>query len=342
MLRRDLPLPLTISPEAAQVAHQAENTTHRWPLTPRITARLRASGLRSRRDALHRLARTTGVDITASQVSVDVDGVAVTSLVLTPSTPRWTADEGGADTPSPDLASAQPWVFWIHGGGFCWGSALDAAAVRLAADLGVPVVSVEYPLAPEHPYPAGLDGCLAAYRAHVRAWGPRVILGGQSAGANLALGVLQRLRAEAGSDDGPEPLGLIAATPFGDLAGRGDSYSANEGRDPVVRWSGQQERFAKAYRADTPATDPFVSPVHARWDAPAPPILITSGTRDLFLSDAVQIAAALRAAGGEVELRIWEGMWHAFENDASSPEARECLRLRADFGRAALGLADPA
>lgn len=337
MPRRDLPLPLTISPEAARVAHEAESSTHRWPLTPRITARLRSRGARARHAAVQRLARSSQVDITASQVSVEVDGVRVTSLVLTPRTPRWTADEGGADTPSPKLASAQPWVFWIHGGGFCWGSALDGAAVRLAADLGVPVVSVEYPLAPEHPYPAGLDGCLAAYRAHVQAWGPRVLLAGQSAGANLALGVLQRLRSDA--DDGtPEPLGLIAATPFGDLAGRGDSYSGNEGRDPFVRWSKQQERFAKAYRADAPATDPFVSPVHARWESPAPPTLITTGTRDLFLSDAVQIADALRKAGGPVELRLWEGMWHAFENDTSSPEARECLQLRADFGRGVLGL----
>ena len=318
--RRDLPMPLTVSPEAAEAAQQADNKLHRWPMTPRITKGLRAKGAGERRAAVESLARSRRVDITASQVSVSSGGRPVTSLVMTPETPSW---DGDGD---------EPWVFWIHGGGFCWGSALDGSAVQLAADAGVPVVSVEYPLAPEHPYPAPLDACLAAYLAHAAAWGPRVLLGGLSAGANLALGVLARVRA----DGGPEPLGLLAATPFADLGGRGDSYSANEGRDAYVRWKGQQERFAKAYRGGARVTDPFVSPVHQTWEVPVPPTLLTTGTRDLFLSDSVQLARTMRASGGEVDLQVWEGMWHAFQNDASSPEAQECLAHTATFARQVL------
>lgn len=320
--RRDLPMPLTVSPEAAEAAQQADNTPHRWPMTPRITKTLRAKGSGERREAVESLARSRRVDITASQVSVSSGGRPVTSLVMTPETPSWSGE------------GDEPWVFWVHGGGFCWGSALDGSAVQLAADAGVPVVSVEYPLAPEHPYPAPLDACLAAYLVHVEAWGPRVLLGGLSAGANLALGVLARVRA----DGGPEPLGLLAATPFADLGGRGDSYSANEGRDAYVRWKGQQERFAKAYRGGARVTDPFVSPVHQTWDAPVPPTLLTTGTRDLFLSDSVQLARTMRASGGDVDLQVWEGMWHAFQNDASSPEAQECLAHTAAFARRVLGV----
>lgn len=325
--RRDLPLPMTISPEAAEVAHRADSTPHRWPLTPRVTAVLRRRGARERQEAVTAIARRLGVDVTASQVAVTSGGSTVRSLVMTPAGPERARDAG----------EDEPWVFWVHGGGFCWGSALDGSAVQLAHDLEVPVVSVEYPLAPEHPFPAGLDACVAAYEAHVAQWGPRVLLAGLSAGANLALGVLARLRA-AGS---PQPVGVLAATPFGDLAGHGDSYSGNEGRDAYVRWSGQQERFARAYRGRTGADDPFVSPVHQVWgEPPVPPTLLTSGTRDLFLSDAVRLQRSLRASGGEVELALWEGMWHAFQNDTASPEARECLAETAAFGRRVLRLRD--
>ena len=320
--RRDLPMPLTVSPEAAEAAHQADNTPHRWPMTPRITRWLRAKGSSDRREAVESLARSRRVDITGSTVAVSSGGRSVSSLVMTPEQASW------------DGEGEQPWAFWIHGGGFCWGAALDGSAVQLAADAGVPVVSVEYPLAPERPYPAPLDACVDAYLAHVDAWGPRVLLGGLSAGANLALGVLARVQA----DGGPVPLGLLAATPFADLAGRGDSYSANDGRDAYVRWKGQQERFAKAYRGSARATDPFVSPVHQTWVEPVPPTLLTTGTRDLFLSDSVQLARSMRASGGEVDLQVWEGMWHAFQNDDSSPEAQECLEHSAGFARRVLGV----
>ena len=164
--------------------------------------------------------------------------------------------------------------------------------------------------------------------------GPAGAPRGLSAGANLALGVLARVQA----DGGPVPLGLLAATPFADLAGRGDSYSANDGRDAYVRWKGQQERFAKAYRGRARADDPFVSPVHQTWVEPVPPTLLTTGTRDLFLSDSVQLARSMRASGGEVDLQVWEGMWHAFQNDDSSPEAQECLEHSAGFARRVLGV----
>lgn len=310
-----LPLPPTVSPEARAAAARADNAPHRWPMWSWLTRRQQAKGAAERREAVESLARERDVEVRR-----DADG-----LVMVPREAR-TADEPGA-----------PWVLWIHGGGFCWGSAYDGSAVTLAADTGVPVVSVEYPLAPQHPYPAALDACVAAYRRHVAERGPRVLLGGLSAGANLAIGVLARMRAEGLATD-HEPVGLLAATPFADLAGQGDSYTANEGRDAYVRWRGQQETFSRAYRGDAPADDPFVSPVHLAWDRPVPPTLITTGTRDLFLSDAVRVAAAMRSGGGEVDLRVWEGMWHAFQNDDSMPEARDCLEVTAAFVRRVLDL----
>ncbi|MGO4131360.1 alpha/beta hydrolase fold domain-containing protein [Janibacter sp. YAF2_2] len=211
--------------------------------------------------------------------------------------------------------------------------ARDGTGLRLAAGLGRPVVSVEYPLAPEERFPVAIEHCLAAYEAGVRERGPQVLLGGVSAGANLALGVLQRVRAlrESGSDL-PQPVGLVGLTPFGDLAGEGDSYRVNEGRDAYLRWRGQQERFARAYAGRADLRDPLVSPVHADWSGePLPPAIFTTGTRDLFLSDTARIHTAWRAAGGEADLVLAEGMWHSYLSDARLPESDALMARLLDW-----------
>lgn len=224
-------------------------------------------------------------------------------------------------------AREDAWVLWIHGGGFCWGSARDGTGLRLAEGLGRPVLSVEYPLAPEARFPVAIDVCVEAYLAGIAERGPHVLLGGVSAGANLALGVLQRIRAcRADGEDIPLPSELVALTPFGDLAGEGESYRVNEGRDAYIRWRGQQQKFARAYAGGADLHDPLVSPVHADWTGEAlPPAFFTTGTRDLFLSDAARIHTAWRDAGGEAELDLAEGLWHSYLSDATLPESQALM-----------------
>nr|WP_246297420.1 alpha/beta hydrolase [Janibacter cremeus] len=241
-----------------------------------------------------------------------------------PADPRDPGHSEGGD-PAPEADGV--WVLWIHGGGFCWGSARDGTGLRLAEGLARPVVSVEYPLAPRARFPVAIDVCVDAYLAGVAERGPRVLLGGVSAGANLALGLLQRIRARrASGEDIPLPLGLVALTPFGDLAGEGDSYRVNEGRDAYIRWRGQQQKFARAYAGAADLRDPLVSPVHADWSGEAlPPAFFSSGTRDLFLSDAARIHTAWREAGGEADLDLTEGMWHSYLSDPRLPESRALM-----------------
>ena len=289
--------PPTVSAVAAAAAAAADNRVHRWPLTPRTTRWLRAKGAKQ---------RLAGFEADRAGLGVGTRRDARGHLVMT--------------TPG---ASEGAWVLWVHGGGFCWGSAHDGTGLRLAAGLGRPVVSVEYPLAPEARFPVAVDVCLEAYVAGVEERGPRVLLGGVSAGANLALGVLQRIRELRAAGDGPPlPLGMVALTPFGDLAGEGDSHRVNEGRDAYIRWRGQQERFARAYAGDADLRDPLVSPVHADWSGGAlPPAIFTTGTRDLFLSDTARIHTAWRAAGGEADLVLAEGLWHSYLSDPRLPES---------------------
>ena len=313
-------LPGTVSAEAVAAAAEADNRVHRWPLTPRITRWLRTRGAKDRLAGFEADRAVLGV---ASER--DPRGDLVMAAAQTPHFLKGMRGGGG-------------WVLWVHGGGFCWGSARDGTGLRLAAGLSVPVVSVEYPLAPEAPFPAALDACLEAYRAGVRERGERVLLGGVSAGANLALGVLQRIRAlRADGEDLPQPLGLVGVTPFGDLLGEGDSYRANEGRDAYLRWRGQQERFARAYAGGADRRDPLVSPVHADWSAEAlPPAIFTTGTRDLFLSDTARIHTAWRAAGGEADLVLAEGLWHSYLSDPRLPESDALLARLLDWCEGAL------
>lgn len=306
--------PSTVSAVAIAAAAAADNRLHRWPLSPRITAWLRGRGEPQRR---------AGFEVDRAALGVEVTQTRGGHLLM-----------GAAHSDPRDDA----WVLWIHGGGFCWGSARDGTGLRLAAGLERPVLSVEYPLAPESPFPAALDVCVEAYLSGIEAHGSRVLLGGVSAGANLALGVLQQIRSrQAAGEDLPSPAGVIALTPFGDLAGEGDSYRVNEGRDAYLRWRGQQERFARAYAGTADLRDPLVSPVHADWaGGQLPPALFSTGTRDLFLSDCARIHTAWRAAGGEADLVLAEGLWHSYLSDPHLPESAALLARLLDWCEDAL------
>jgi monoterpene epsilon-lactone hydrolase len=147
-----------------------------------------------------------------------------------------------------------------------------------------------------------------------------VVVIGASAGGSLALSMVQRLR-EKGS---ALPRAMALVTPWSELGPIGDTYEANEGRDPIIRWNGQLDQAAAAYAGLTSYDDPLISPIHADYDDTFPPSLITSGTRDLFLSNCVRLYWKLRRAGAQTELLVWEGMWHAFLGDPELPEAKEC------------------
>lgn len=347
--------PVTVSALAVVAAAEADNRAHRWPLTPSVTAWLRARGERAMRAGFEADRCELGVGLeedarghlvmsppSSGPGRSDVTGKPAIGPVVSRSSAAVPAgagvagrDEGG--TPAPGAEAS--WVLWVHGGGFCWGSARDGTGLRLAAGLARPVVSVEYPLAPEAPFPAALDTCVEAYLAGVAERGPRVLLGGVSAGANLALGVVQRIRARrARGEQIPLPCGVVALTPFGDLAGEGDSYRVNEGRDVYVRWVGQQSRFARAYAGAADPRDPLISPVHADWSGgELPPAFFSTGTRDLFLSDTARIHTAWRTAGGEADVALAEGLWHAYLSDARLPESAALMTRLLDWCEEVLG-----
>ncbi len=216
-------------------------------------------------------------------------------------------------------------IVHLHGGAFVLGSptASAALAVGVAQRTGLPVVSVDYRLAPEHPCPAGLDDIvrvcheLAASRSVVAVFG-------ESAGANLSLAAAVALR-----DRGaplPSRLGLLS--PWVDMTCSGDTYRSLAAADPVLGPL-DPPSFAAAYAgADT--SDPRSSPLFADLAA-LPPSLIQTGSREILLSDSCLLEGALRRAGAEVALHVWDGLWHGWQLQYRVPEACRALDDLAAF-----------
>lgn len=194
----------------------------------------------------------------------------------------------------------------IHGGGLVFGAGEFArlGGIRAAQLHQVVSVAVDYRMPPDHPYPAALDDCLAVYAALVAHHGPgNVVVGGSSAGGNLAAALMLRAR-DAGL---PMPAGLVLQTPEVDLTESGDSFEVLLGLDPVLK-SRLTESIA-LYANGAPLDHPYLSPLFGDLTG-FPPTLLQSGTRDLFLSNTVRMHRALRDAGVPAELHVFEAMPH--------------------------------
>jgi acetyl esterase/lipase len=196
----------------------------------------------------------------------------------------------------------------FHGGGFIQdgGSIACSRAVDTAKNLGVPVWSVDYRMPPDHPFPTTVDDCVTAYRRLLEERNPEeVILGGASAGGNLAPATILKAR-----DEGlPLPAACVMISPAADLTEAGDTDNTNEGVDTVMR--GSFLPCFELYAGGHDLRNPYLSPVYGDFSKGFPPTILTSGTRDKLLSDTVRFHRALRQAGISAELHVWEAFGHA-------------------------------
>jgi monoterpene epsilon-lactone hydrolase len=233
----------------------------------------------------------------------------------------------------PEGAGESPSLLWLHGGAFCFNSpvAYSTLVAHVAKAMGRSAVIPGYRLAPEHPFPAAPEDALAAYHA-VASPGRPMIVGGDSAGAGLALGLAIALR-DAGESP---PAGLLLMSPWVELTMSGDSIRANDGKDGILR-AGALPRLVEAYASGLDPADPRLSPLNADLSG-LPPALIQCGGDELFLSEGTELAARLEAAGTDVELQVYEGVWHDFQAHASIlAEAATAVQRMAAWAEPLLG-----
>ena len=211
---------------------------------------------------------------------------------------------------------------YVHGGAYVLnaGEAGLPEAMLIAARTKMPVLSIDYRMPPQHPFPAALDDVIAVWENIL---GTRsvtsVALGGVSAGGGLILAAVAKL-IEGGRQT---PRALYAGTPWADLTRTGDSYYTNEGIDRLlVGYDGILAAAARLYAGAHDLTDPLISPVYADFNG-FPPTFLVTGTRDLFLSNTVRTHTKLRAAGVTADLLVFEGVSHGdYAAEATSPESR--------------------
>ena len=226
-----------------------------------------------------------------------------------------------------------PVVMYVHGGGYCIGSTITHRPMltHLATAMGGRVLSLDYRLAPEHPFPAALDDALAAYRWLQRAGvsPANLVVGGDSAGGGLTIAALVALR--DGGD--PLPAGGICLSPWADLTQSGSTINSNADIDPMVR-GGDLDRWAGAYAGRADVATPLVSPLFADL-AGLPPLHIEVGTTEVLLDDARRLTSRALAAGVTADLIVADGMVHVWQFFAGVvPEADEAIERIASFIRA--------
>lgn len=302
---RDIPIPSGLSPGAQAQLARGTLSNPAWPAVDDIPA---WRALIASMDEMG----LAGLSMMAQSVQADVEEIDVDGVRVFVATPHGLA----ADDTSVYLD--------IHGGALLWGGGPICRVMSLitAGMVGAKVWAVDYRMPPDHPYPAPVDDCVAAYRALLKTHAPEtVVIGGPSAGGNIAAATILKAR-----DQGlPLPAGAVLMTPELDLTESGDTFSTLLGVDTALT-----NRLMPAnllYAGGHDLTDPYVSPLFGDFSRGFPPTFLHSGTRDLFLSNTVRMHRALRANDIEAELHVFEAathvmFWGCREGEAFNRELR--------------------
>ncbi|MEM7238185.1 MAG: alpha/beta hydrolase fold domain-containing protein [Pseudomonadota bacterium] len=223
----------------------------------------------------------------------------------------------------PQEARAGVTHLYCFGGGFVVGGPHEdlMLSAPLAAQSRTRVVAPYYSLAPEQPWPNAVADCCRVARALASTG--RLVISGESAGGNLALVATQDLM-----DRGRQPVALGLLSPAADLR---DPWDGEEFADDPTLNPAFVEEVHAVYAPGQDMSDARLSPVCGAFGPDWPPTMITTGTRDRLLGPCARLARAIRAGGGTVDMRVWDGLWHVFEYYPDIPEAAQSLAEIAEF-----------
>lgn len=222
-------------------------------------------------------------------------------------------------------------LLYFHGGGYVIGSPETHCGLvsHIADAMGAVAYSMDYRLAPEHPFPAAIEDGVAAYQGLLEGGQEpgSVIIAGDSAGGGTTLATTLKARAS----DLPMPAGLALLSPWVNLENTGWSYTARAERDPMIS-KDNIDWMAQLYLNGAPPTHEYASPVYADL-AGLPPLLIQVGPDEVLLSDSILLAERAGAAHVSVTLEVWPEMFHVFQ--ALYPflsAARQAIHRIGDWG----------
>lgn len=301
---RIIPVPDTVSPQMQAVIARPQNPS--FTIAPETAAEWKtrvAEAARQTEATLPELRKTFGVSVKPTTI------VGVKAFVVTPkSIPRINRDR---------------LLMHLHGGVRVLnpGEAGTREAIMMAGFTGFKVISVDYRMPPDFPYPAALDDAVTVYRELLNTTASgKIGLFGTSAGGSLTFTTLLRATMEGLA----MPGAVAAGTPTVDLSDAGDSLYTNEFVDNVL---GTRDGFIRAsielYANGEDIRNPLISPIYGDVEG-FPPTILTSGTRDLYLSNTVRMHRKLRTAGVEAVLQVWEGQSHTqYMADITAPETKE-------------------
>jgi len=227
----------------------------------------------------------------------------------------------------PSQANTNLAILYLHGGGFATGSIKSHRAIvgRIAEASNIRALLIEYRLAPEHPFPAAIEDALFAYEWLWENGYKKIVVVSDSAGGSLALSLVTSLR----DKKLPTPLLVVCMSPLIDVEGTGESVIANAKRDPWLKV--EAKNIFKYYIGQNNPRNPLISPLYADYKN-FPPLLIFVGADEIMLSDSTRLAEKAKNAGVDVQIKIWEGMWHVFPFFAPFvPESLKAINEIGDF-----------
>jgi epsilon-lactone hydrolase len=301
---RTLPTPTTVSPELQRIiAAPWDGSKGPVNLSDADWKNLRKRGDDAQAQALQLTKQQLGVSVTAEKIA-GVQAYRVKPAAIAPE-------------------NRNRMLVHVHGGAYVFGGGEAAAAEAvLMAHFGkIEIVSVDYRMPPDFPFPAALDDALAVWKEVAKSRNPANIgLFGTSTGGGMTLALVLKLK----ELKLPLPGAIMAGTPWADLTKTGDTYFTNEFVDNVLGTNdGTLQAAAKLYAGTHNLKEPLLSPVYGNFSG-FPPAILLSGTRDLFLSNTVRVHQKLLQAGGIAELLVFEGQSHAqYMLAPQAPETRD-------------------
>ncbi len=309
---RSIPVPTTVSPELQQIiAGPLRPGWNTPPTTPEGWKQLAETG---------RANAVPNVNAMRERLHVKVEPGTLNGVRIYTVTPQKIA-----------AANRNRLLVQIHGGCYVLNPAEAALpeAMLIAAFGGFKVIAVDYRMPPEAYFPAALDDAMTVYKAAIKMTDPkRVGLIGTSAGGALVLEMALRAK----QDGLPMPGAIASGTPMSDSTKTGDSFQTNALVDNVlVSTDGFCDAAASFYAHGHDLKDPLISPVYGDMHG-FPPTILTTGTRDLLLSNTVRVHRKLRQLGIDAFLQVYEGQSHAYYGrDDRIPETREAFTEIAGF-----------